>query len=272
MNQSMFRAWTRQVPTAPPECLCTWTQVLKTLHRVLCTCNILTYIRQLYCKPCRLYKSSLYIYITQRIGSLSLSHKTVNTRGNFWNIYCFVTNQMRDKTAKDNRQTLAAAWHQTTSWLSLLREIFNFAVFKYGNCSFIFSISAYILANNRYEQLFMEKWCWIEQTGSDTTRQRVWEQKLYSPLNFCFAVFNVVNTGNYFWDLTLFLFEQKVKKALHSFHLISLGCRNTWHNTCHHIRILWLKMSRELLVYKNLVLYNWDNSQIPWADFVGSQI
>ena len=32
----------------------------------------------------------------------SLSHKTVNTREKFWNVYCFVTNQMWDETAKDN--------------------------------------------------------------------------------------------------------------------------------------------------------------------------
>ena len=35
----------------------------------------------------------------------SLSRKTVNARENFWNVYCFTTNQMRDETAKDNRQT-----------------------------------------------------------------------------------------------------------------------------------------------------------------------
>ena len=35
----------------------------------------------------------------------SLSHKTVNTRENFWNVYCFTTNQMRAETARDNRQT-----------------------------------------------------------------------------------------------------------------------------------------------------------------------
>ena len=38
----------------------------------------------------------------------SLSRKTVNARENFWNVYCFTTNQMRDETAKDNRQT--AEW------------------------------------------------------------------------------------------------------------------------------------------------------------------
>ena len=35
----------------------------------------------------------------------SLSRKTVNARENFWNVYCSATNQMRDETAKDNRQT-----------------------------------------------------------------------------------------------------------------------------------------------------------------------
>ena len=56
----------------------------------------------------------------------------MNTRENFWNVYCFATNQMRDKTAKDNRQTTLWISHdfsqETTSWLFLLRQIFNFTV------------------------------------------------------------------------------------------------------------------------------------------------
>ena len=39
-----------------------------------------------------------------------LSCKTVNTRENFWIVYCFTTNQMRNETAEDN-------W-QTTAWIS----------------------------------------------------------------------------------------------------------------------------------------------------------
>ena len=35
----------------------------------------------------------------------------MNTRENFWNVYCFVANQMRDETAKDNRQTTAMIIH-----------------------------------------------------------------------------------------------------------------------------------------------------------------
>ena len=41
----------------------------------------------------------------------SLSRKTVNTRENFWNVYCFATNQKRDETATDNRQTAACISH-----------------------------------------------------------------------------------------------------------------------------------------------------------------
>ena len=41
------------------------------------------------------------------ITNYSRSRKTVNTRENFWNVYCFVTNEKRDETAKDNRQTAA---------------------------------------------------------------------------------------------------------------------------------------------------------------------
>ena len=41
----------------------------------------------------------------------SLSRKTVNTGENFWNVYCFATNQMRDETAKDNVQTTAGISH-----------------------------------------------------------------------------------------------------------------------------------------------------------------
>jgi len=41
------------------------------------------------------------------VALYSLSRKTLNTRENFWNIYCFVTSQKRDETAKDNHQTAA---------------------------------------------------------------------------------------------------------------------------------------------------------------------
>ena len=49
-----------------------------------------------------------------QLHSYSLSHKNVNTRENFWNVYCFATNQMRDETTKDNRQTTAWISHDLT--------------------------------------------------------------------------------------------------------------------------------------------------------------
>ena len=41
----------------------------------------------------------------------SLSRKTVNTRENFWNVYCFATNHMQDKTTKNNGQTVVRISH-----------------------------------------------------------------------------------------------------------------------------------------------------------------
>ena len=59
----------------------------------------------------------------------SLSRKTVNTRENFRNVYCFTTNQMRDETAKDNHQTAALISHNLTQ-NNELALIFNFTVFS----------------------------------------------------------------------------------------------------------------------------------------------
>ena len=59
----------------------------------------------------------------------SLSRKTVNARENFWNVYCFATNQTRDETAKDDRQTAAGISHDfirnNELAVFLLQEIFN---------------------------------------------------------------------------------------------------------------------------------------------------
>ena len=70
---------------------------------------------------------SLLYFIT--INGYSLSRKTVNARGNFWNVYCFATNQTRDETAKDGRQTAAGISHDLIRnnelAVFLLQEIFN---------------------------------------------------------------------------------------------------------------------------------------------------
>ena len=56
----------------------------------------------------------------------------------------------------------------------------------------------------------------ILQKSDDESSKEDWTQqpdsaseskKLYSPLNFYFGVYSVLNyMGNYFWDLALFLF------------------------------------------------------------------
>ena len=60
----------------------------------------------------------------------SLSRKTSNGRENFWNVYCFATNRMRDETTKDNQQTAEWINHdlcETMSWLFLPQRIFMFS-------------------------------------------------------------------------------------------------------------------------------------------------
>ena len=82
----------------------------------------------------------------------SLSRKTVNTRENFWNVYCFVTNQKRDETAEDNRQTPAWISHDL---IQINEQSFsstaNLQVYHFQILKLIFFISAYLCAKNRYE-------------------------------------------------------------------------------------------------------------------------
>ena len=47
-------------------------------------------------------------------STYSLSRKTVSTRENFRNVFCFTTNQLRDETVKDNRQTAPWISHDLT--------------------------------------------------------------------------------------------------------------------------------------------------------------
>ena len=65
----------------------------------------------------------------------SLSRKTVNARENFWNVYCFATNQMRDETAKGDRQTAEWINHDLTRnnefALSLILLFSNTEVFLF---------------------------------------------------------------------------------------------------------------------------------------------
>ena len=59
---------------------------------------------------CAAVENNTYQHDFDKIN-YSLSPKTVNARENFWNVCCFATNQMRDETAKDNRQTAEGISH-----------------------------------------------------------------------------------------------------------------------------------------------------------------
>jgi len=125
---------------------------------------------------------------------------------------CFTTNQMQDKTTKDNHQHgLVTTGHKTVSWLFLPQLIFNYTIFRYWNCSF--SISAYVKQwihiNDILQKSNVES-SRQDQTQLDSTSE---SRKIVSPSQFLFSVYSVVNyMGSYFWDLALFLFEQKVKQ------------------------------------------------------------
>ena len=93
--------------------------------------------------------------------SYSLFLTTVNTRENFWNVYCFATRQMRDETVKDNRQTAALISHDLT-WNNELAfsstrnlQFYRFQIPKFFFLNFGFGIPK----ASRYEWNFMEKRC-----------------------------------------------------------------------------------------------------------------
>ena len=93
------------------------------------------------------------IYVVTDWSSYSLSRKTVNTRENVWNVYCFATNEKWDETAKDNHQT--AAWishdligNNELAFSSMTNlQFYRFQILKLWS----FCISAYLCAKNRYE-------------------------------------------------------------------------------------------------------------------------
>ena len=79
----------------------------------------------------------------------SLSHKTVNAKENFWNVYCFAANQTWDETAKDDRQTAAGISHDLIRnnelAVFLLQEIFNI---PFGSLW-----KSYFLTTNQHQSL-----------------------------------------------------------------------------------------------------------------------
>jgi len=72
----------------------------------------------------------------------SLSRKTANTRENFWNVYCFKTNQMRDETATGNHLTTAWSSHDLTRKNELaVSPSTNLHVYRYQMLNLFFFYS-----------------------------------------------------------------------------------------------------------------------------------
>ena len=71
----------------------------------------------------------------------SLSHKTVNTRENFWNVYCFlqpIRCEMKlQKITTKPPHWWVTSWRETKRWFLLLREILNFTGFKINSEIFL---------------------------------------------------------------------------------------------------------------------------------------
>ena len=85
---------------------------------------------------------------------------TVNTREKIWNVYCFTTNQMRDETAKDNRQTTAGTSHNliqnnVQEISNLLNVIFNQDEWR---CWFITCCSYLFISNNGWSYCYSNNW------------------------------------------------------------------------------------------------------------------
>ena len=91
-----------------------WHETLNLLH--VSRCEMLHFVTKQNKSRKQTLKSAQYrleISFKMRHKTLfySLSRKTVNTRENLWNVYCLMTNQMRDETAKDNGKTTAGISH-----------------------------------------------------------------------------------------------------------------------------------------------------------------
>ena len=119
-------------------------------------------------------------------GYFSLIHKTVYTRENFWNVYCFATNQKRDETAKDNHQTAACISHDlirnnelafSSNKLAFLPQV----TFKNQSTEFGIDLEASVNCQNLHSTSFQMK---ASQLQKITDRKSPITANYHDPLNF----------------------------------------------------------------------------------------
>ena len=96
---------------------------------------------------------------TKELWKSSLS-ETMNTRENFWNVYCFATNQMQDETTKDNRQTAAWISHDLIQNNKLAFSFNELAflpqlIFKYQTTKFRIDLEVSVNCQNLQQYKFL---------------------------------------------------------------------------------------------------------------------
>ena len=103
--------------------------------------------------------------------------KTVNTRENFWNVYCFATNQKQDETAKDNRQTAACFSHdliQNDELAFSSNELAFLSQLTFKNQTTEFGIDLEARFTTVLVFLLSYKNLWIENRQSQPTSITLW--------------------------------------------------------------------------------------------------
>ena len=100
----------------------------------------------------------------------------MNTRENFWNVYCLATNQIKDETLKDNSQTTALISHDLTQNNELaFCSTRNLQFYHFSNTE-IFLSRFRLWYPQRIDMTFYGKAMFNQEdriSRSDTARQRV---------------------------------------------------------------------------------------------------
>ena len=101
----------------------------------------------------------------------------MNTRENFWNVFCFATNQKWDETAKDKRQTAACISHdliRSNELASCLKELAFLPQLTFKNQTTEFGIDLEVKFTMVQVFPLSYKKIWIENHQSQPTSMTLW--------------------------------------------------------------------------------------------------
>lgn len=150
----------------------------------------------------------------------------MNTRENFWNVFCFGTNQMWEETVKGSLQT-ATAWKvwisQDLTWNNALAFFFQgkVSILPFSNTEIVLVFLFQLMYKQRIDMTNILRKSNVESSRQDHTQLDIMsESRKFVFYQFLFGIYIVVNykPGNYFWDLALFpVWTESEKTVLHSF-------------------------------------------------------